>query len=120
MAAGECESAGQVLALWLHECSRVIADRFTNAKVGLPGNWVLFMMCVCVQDVEWFLGAVEQVRQEELAGVALACPEPYFVDFLREAPEPTGDEPDDADLEAPKVYEMVSFNALPSHIHLGV
>lgn len=33
VAAGECESAGQVQALWLHECSRVIADRFTNAQV---------------------------------------------------------------------------------------
>ena len=40
--------------------------------------------------------------------MTLACPEPYFVDFLREAPEPTGEEPDDAELEAPKVYEMVS------------
>ena len=38
----------------------------------------------------------------------MASPEPYFVDFLREAPEPTGDEPEDADFEAPKVYEMVS------------
>ena len=34
VAAGECESAGQVLALWLNECSRVIADRFTNAQVS--------------------------------------------------------------------------------------
>ena len=29
------------------------------------------------------------------------------VDFLREAPEPTGEEEDDADLEAPKVYEII-------------
>ena len=34
--------------------------------------------------------------------------EPYFVDFMRDPPEPTGDEPEDADLEAPKVYEQVS------------
>ncbi len=33
--------------------------------------------------------------------------EPYFVDFLREAPELTGDEDDDVDLDAPKVYEQV-------------
>jgi len=26
----------------------------------------------------------------------------------RDAPEPTGEEPEDADLEAPKVYELVS------------
>ena len=63
---------------------------------------------MCIQDVDWFLRAAEQVRCEELSGTALACPEPYFVDFLREAPEPTGEEPDDAELEAPKVYEMVS------------
>ena len=28
--------------------------------------------------------------------------EPYYVDFLREAPEPTGEEPDDFDFSAPK------------------
>lgn len=27
----------------------------------------------------------------------------------RDAPEPTGDEPDDADFEMPKIYEPVSF-----------
>jgi len=31
----------------------------------------------------------------------------YFVDFMREAPEPTGDEEADADLSVPKVYEIV-------------
>lgn len=35
-------------------------------------------------------------------------PEPYFVDFLRDAPEATGEEGDDADLEAPKIYEPIS------------
>lgn len=34
-----------------------------------------------------------------------------FVDFLREAPEATGDEPEDAELDAPKVFEIsVVFN----------
>lgn len=33
--------------------------------------------------------------------------EPYFVDFLRDAPEPTGEEADDAVLDAPKIYEQV-------------
>lgn len=61
-----------------------------------------------MQDVEWFLGAIDNVRCDELDGKVPACPDPYFVDFLRDAPEPTGDEPDDADMEAPKVYEMVS------------
>lgn len=38
VATAECENAGQVLALWLHECSRVIADRFTIPKVEIPGG----------------------------------------------------------------------------------
>ena len=54
----------------------------------------------------WFLKAMKSVLQEEM-GVASVSQEPYFVDFLREAPEPTGEEPEDADLDAPKVYEQV-------------
>lgn len=39
--------------------------------------------------------------------------EPYFVDFLRDAPEATGEEGEDVDLEAPKVYEPIpSYEAL--------
>ena len=34
-------------------------------------------------------------------------PEPYFVDFLQEMPEPAGDEPEDTVFEVPKVYELV-------------
>ena len=34
--------------------------------------------------------------------------EPYFIDFLREAPEPTGQEDEEEDtLDAPKIYEQV-------------
>ena len=33
--------------------------------------------------------------------------ETYFVNFLREPPEPTGDEPEDFVLEAPKIYEEI-------------
>ena len=56
--------------------------------------------------MSWFLRAVERVVKEELEVGELQL-EPYFVDFLQEAPEPTGEEPDDADMEAPKVYEQV-------------
>lgn len=31
----------------------------------------------------------------------------YFVNFLREAPDPTGDEPEDFIFEAPKTYEQI-------------
>ena len=45
----------------------------------------------------------------ELGDTLLASisPEPYFVDFLRDAEEPTGDEPDDSDYDAPKIYESI-------------
>ena len=33
----------------------------------------------------------------------------YFAHF-RDAPEATGDEPEDADFDAPKIYEPVSVN----------
>lgn len=58
-------------------------------------------MCICLQ-------AIEKVINEEMEGVKVPD-EPYFVDFLQDAPEPTGDEPDDADLDAPKIYEQVHY-----------
>ena len=30
--APECETTDQIISLWCHECSRVIADRFTNEQ----------------------------------------------------------------------------------------
>ena len=65
-----------------------------------------FLSPLLFQDVEWFVKMTNKVLQEHLA-VENALDEPYFVDFMRDAPEPTGDEPDDADLDAPKVYEQV-------------
>jgi len=63
------------LNLWKHECNRVIADRFTNQ-----------------QDKDWFEKTLKQVIEEDFdADTAnLMDAEPYFVDFLRDAPEPTG------------------------------
>jgi len=34
----------------------------------------------------------------------------YFVDFLQEAPEATGEEADDAELDAPKVHSFVYYS----------
>lgn len=43
--------------------------------------------------------------------------EAYFVDFLKDAPETTGEEPEDMELEAPKVYEPIpSFQALSERL----
>ena len=82
-----------LLGLWKNECTRVIADRFTSAK-----------------DKDWFERCLERVLEEEQGDViAERLPkEPFFVDFLREPPEPTGDEPEDFVFEAPKIYEIVS------------
>ena len=64
-----------LLNLWKHECNRVIADRFTNQ-----------------QDKDWFEKTLKQLIEEDFdADTAnLMDAEPYFVDFLRDAPEPTG------------------------------
>uniref|UniRef100_A0A8C4Y3D3 Dynein axonemal heavy chain 8 n=1 Tax=Gopherus evgoodei TaxID=1825980 RepID=A0A8C4Y3D3_9SAUR len=96
--AGECEDITTLMALFKNECNRVITDRFVNDE-----------------DVAWFDKATSRVIEEhvdpELASVLHA--EPYFVDFLQDMPEPTGDEPEDFVFEAPKVYEMVpSFEFL--------
>ena len=61
------------------------------------------------EDKEWFDGAIKRVCGSEIGTdwVEKLDMEPYFVDFLRDAPEPTGDEPDDFEIEEPKVYEHV-------------
>ena len=86
-----------LFGLWKHECTRVISDRFTN-----------------LEDKKWFDICVSKVVREELGeDFAKYIPEePYFVDFLRDPPEATGEEGEDADLEAPKIYEPVSWLTL--------
>ncbi len=64
-----------ILSLWKHECYRVIADRFVSQE-----------------DKDWFEKTLKLVADEECgnnAGTTMQA-EPYFVDFLREAPEATG------------------------------
>uniref|UniRef100_A0A8C8RGD8 Dynein axonemal heavy chain 8 n=1 Tax=Pelusios castaneus TaxID=367368 RepID=A0A8C8RGD8_9SAUR len=96
--AEECEDINILMALFKHECNRVITDRFVNHE-----------------DVAWFDKTVSRAVEEHVdPGLAADLQaEPYFVDFLRDMPEPTGDEPEDFVFEAPKVYEMVpSFDFL--------
>nr|XP_022920640.1 dynein heavy chain 5, axonemal [Onthophagus taurus] len=89
------ESEGCMMVLWKHECTRVFADRLT-----------------VMDDKNWFdnklLGIVESELGEEMR--IKTEPTPVFVDFMRDAPEPTGDEGEDADMELPKVYEPVINN----------
>ena len=63
-----CTSVEVLFGLWKHECTRVIADRFTSAE-----------------DKEWFDKCTFRCVEEELGADkrALVPEEPYFVDFLR-------------------------------------
>jgi len=82
-----------MLSLWKHECIRVIADRFISQT-----------------DKAWFDDCTLKVLRQEVGDelVEQMPEEAYFVDFLRDAPELTGDEPEDFVIVEPKVYEMVS------------
>ncbi|KFO26999.1 Dynein heavy chain 8, axonemal [Fukomys damarensis] len=94
----ECDSLPVLISLFKHECNRVIADRF-----------------ITPEDEHWFNVHLIRAIEENISPEAATCilPEPYFVDFLREMPEPTGDEPEDTAFEIPKVYELVpSFEFL--------
>ncbi|KAF3698756.1 Dynein heavy chain 8, axonemal Axonemal beta dynein heavy chain 8 Ciliary dynein heavy chain 8 [Channa argus] len=90
--AEECDDIITFLALFKSECTRVIADRF-----------------ICSEDREWFDKAVTRVIQEHVdpSFATKLHPEPYFADFLRDAPEPTGEEDESACFDAPKIYELV-------------
>ncbi|XP_078395203.1 dynein axonemal heavy chain 5 [Cetorhinus maximus] len=94
------------LKLWKHECKCVIADRFTTPK-----------------DVAWFDKTLAEVVEKELEEKALAIVNAgvnaYFVDFLRDAPEFTGDEPEDTDFDMPKIYEPIgSFDHLKDRLNM--
>ena len=93
----ECQSAIEIINLWRHECTRTIADRFVSQK-----------------DRDWFQETLKELVGEHLGeGIQSQMnPEPFYVDFLREAPEPTGEEPDDFDFSAPKIYELTSLETL--------
>ncbi|XP_068218270.1 dynein axonemal heavy chain 5-like [Palaemon carinicauda] len=97
-------SADTLLALWKHECCRVISDRFTSTK-----------------DIKWFEDVLINEAQTELgaAQTKLIMKNDFFVDFLRDAPEPTGDEGEDLDMEMPKVYEPIaSFQNLEERLQM--
>ncbi|XP_074550150.1 dynein axonemal heavy chain 5 [Halichoeres trimaculatus] len=99
-----CQSSELLSALFHHECCRVIADRFIDYS-----------------DRETFNGIVERITVEDhgKAVTEHAQWDSSFVDFLRDAPEATGDEPEDADLEAPKIYEPIpSLDALAERLSI--
>ncbi|XP_032037004.1 dynein heavy chain 5, axonemal-like [Aythya fuligula] len=87
-----CQSISVLVALFQHECRRVIADRFTSQS-----------------DKDWFEDMMKKIAAAEHGQNLFenGSTELYFADFLRDAPEATGDEPDDIDLKAPKIYEPI-------------
>ncbi|XP_043563465.1 dynein axonemal heavy chain 5-like [Chiloscyllium plagiosum] len=95
-----------LLKLWKHECTRVVADRFINSE-----------------DCEWFDQTLIHVATEELGdeikSVINVESEDLFVDFLRDPPEATGEEPEDTEYEMPKVYEAIeSLDMLKERLNL--
>lgn len=91
--AEECENMQTVLKLWCHECTRVIADRFTEFK-----------------DKEWFESCMRRDALKNLPEeIAANYPEEetFFVDFLRDAPDAAEDDEVEVSLEPPKVYEEI-------------
>ncbi|KAJ8670776.1 hypothetical protein QAD02_002035, partial [Eretmocerus hayati] len=98
----ECGSITTLLRLWEHECMRVISDRFVDFS-----------------DKQWFKNML-QATAKEILGSDFKHYDPtetFFVNFLREPPEPTGDEPDDFVLEAPKTYEeMPSYEIVIARV----
>uniref|UniRef100_A0A671SP20 Dynein heavy chain 5, axonemal-like n=1 Tax=Sinocyclocheilus anshuiensis TaxID=1608454 RepID=A0A671SP20_9TELE len=99
-------SSDVLLRLWKHECKRVIADRFTAPE-----------------DVAWFDYTLAKLVEEELGEeermVVDLGVDSYFVDFLRDAPEATGEEPEETDFDIPKEYEpFKSFDSLMERLNM--
>uniref|UniRef100_A0A671S0V1 Dynein heavy chain 5, axonemal-like n=1 Tax=Sinocyclocheilus anshuiensis TaxID=1608454 RepID=A0A671S0V1_9TELE len=106
MTAEVISSSDVLLRLWKHECKRVIADRFTAPE-----------------DVAWFDYTLAKLVEEELGEeermVVDLGVDSYFVDFLRDAPEATGEEPEETDFDMPKVYEPIkSFDSLMERLNM--
>ncbi|CAH8650310.1 unnamed protein product [Schistosoma curassoni] len=95
----------RLMMLWRHECSRVLADRFVSAD-----------------DHQWFHMTTKRLVKEELGMeymTAIDGDPSYFVNFLRDPPEPTGDEPEDYIVEVPRIYEPIeSFQQLTSRLEM--
>ncbi|XP_060937369.1 dynein axonemal heavy chain 5 isoform X1 [Limanda limanda] len=95
-----------LMELWKHECKRVVSDRFT-----MP------------EDVEWFDKTLARLVEEELGEdhrKMVDCGvDSFFVDFLQDAPEPTGEEAEDASFDMPKVYEPIeSYESLKERLNM--
>ncbi|XP_046324256.1 dynein axonemal heavy chain 5 isoform X2 [Marmota monax] len=96
----------ELFKLWKHECKRVIADRFTVSD-----------------DVTWFDKTLASLVEEEFGEEEKLLVDygidAYFVDFLRDALEATGETSEEPDAEMPKVYEPIEcFHQLKERLNL--
>ncbi|CAG7835361.1 unnamed protein product [Allacma fusca] len=91
------------MQLWIHECSRVLTDRFTDA-----------------QDKTWFELETKRIVEKEFGKkfTTMIKKVSLFVDFMRDAPEPTGEEGEgETEVELPKVYEpLEDFEVLKERL----
>ncbi|MEQ2223310.1 Dynein heavy chain 5, axonemal, partial [Ilyodon furcidens] len=74
-------------------------------------------------DVEWFDQTLAKLvgdeLREDIRNMVDFGEDRYFVDFLRDAPEATGEEPEDSDFDLPKVYEPIeSFESLKERLNM--
>lgn len=92
VAGEECQTVSDILKLWRHECTRVIADRFTDFK-----------------DTHWFIDRMKRDAKANLGEYFEHYPEveTFFVDFLRDAPDAGEDDDEEISLEPPKIYEEI-------------
>lgn len=58
-------------------------------------------------NIRRFDKQLKRLIVEELEDIEFVAEERYFADFLRDPIEPTGEEPDDYDFSAPKIYEVI-------------
>ena len=80
------------MQLWKNEVCRTISDRFVSDA-----------------DKDWFSTELVTVVENTFGpdAVPIVKENKYFVDFMRDAPEPTGEEDGEGENELPKVYEPV-------------
>ena len=71
-------------------------------------------------DKEWFNTELLRLIDSNMGqeSLAIAKETKMFVDFMRDAPEPTGEEEGDGETELPKIYEPVeSIKILTERLH---
>ncbi|KPI94919.1 Dynein heavy chain 8, axonemal [Papilio xuthus] len=86
----------------------VIADIQMFGAMIHPGkNKQHLILFTTFDDKDWFVENFWKIAAHELPDVINDFPteETYFVNFLREPVDPTGDEDEDFSTEAPKIYE---------------